>query len=53
MQAEAEAAGALQVAGPVERVPDAEILLPDRNLPGLPARLLAQHLRQRERGERC
>ncbi len=52
-QTQTEMAGALVVAGPVHRLPDAEILLPDGDALAVQAHALAQHLRQGQFGQRC
>ena len=47
-QAQSHAAGPAPVFRPGHGLPDAEVLLPDGDGPRLAARLLAQHLRQRQ-----
>ena len=47
-KAETHMAGALVVALPCRGIPDAKFLLADRHIFRRPARIFAQHLRQRE-----
>ncbi|KAG0752997.1 hypothetical protein G6F22_021637 [Rhizopus arrhizus] len=49
-QAQPDAAGPLPIVRPGQRLPDAEILLPDGDGRWLAPRLLAQHLRQGQFG---